>query len=104
MKVRRSCVIVLALLSCKWACPDTITTKDNLSINGSLVEMSNGVLKLKVRYPSKSKEVWIGVEVLQSIEFNHQTFNTGPPPKIQGFGPPSDQDALQKTPPAGGII
>jgi len=104
MKVRWSYVIVLALLCCKSACPDTITTRNNLSVNGSLVGMSNGVLRFKVRFPSEEKEVWIKVEDVQSIEFNSQTFNSGPPPKIMGLGPPSDKSAAQYKPPAEDVV
>ncbi len=95
---------MLALLSCKSACPDTLTTKDNLSINGSLVGMSNGVLRFKARFPSQAKEVWIRVEDIQSIEFNSLTFNSGPPPKIQGFGPPSVKSPSQEKPPAEVVV
>jgi hypothetical protein len=104
MKVRWSCVVVLALLSCTPACPDTLTTKDNLSVNGTLVGMSNGVLRFNVRFTSEPKEVRIRVEDVQSIEFNSVTFNSGPPPKILGFGPPSDQSASQKKTPVEDII
>jgi hypothetical protein len=77
---------------------------DSLSIHGSLLEMSNGVLRIKARFPSGEKEVWIPVKDVQSIEFNSLTFNAGAPPKILGFGPPSGQNASQNEPPAGDVI
>jgi hypothetical protein len=104
MRARWSFAIVLALLTCKAAHPDTITTKDNLSINGSLVGMSNGILTLKARFLSKEKEVWIPVEDVRSIEFNSLTSNPGPPPKILGIGPPADQTTPQKEPSIGDVI
>ena len=104
MKVHWGCIIVFALLGCGSARPDTITTKDNLSINGSLLEMSNGLLTIKARFSSKEKEVRVPVNDIQSIEFNLLTSNPGAPPKILGIGPPADQNALQGEPPFGGVI
>jgi hypothetical protein len=78
--------------------------EDNLSINGSLVGMSNGVLRIKARFPSEEKEVWIPAKDVLSIEFNSVTFNAGAPPKILGFGPPIGQNAPQKEPPAEDVI
>jgi hypothetical protein len=104
MRAHWSCAVVLALLTCGSARPDTITVKDNLGINGSLLEMSKGVLRMKARFPSEEKVVWISIEDVQSIEFNLLTSNPGAPPKILGFGPPSGQDAPQKISPAGDVI
>jgi len=104
MRARCTCAIALALVTCGAARPDTITTKDSLSINGSLTEMSNGVVKIKARFPSAKKEVWIPVTDIQSIEFNLLTFNPGAPPKIMGFGGPGNQVAPQGAPPARGVI
>lgn len=104
MKFRLWYVIALILLSCGAARPDTVTMKDSVSINGSLLAMSNGVITIKVRFPSEDREARIPVEDIQSIEFNSLTFNPTAPPKIQGFGPPDGQNALQKEPPAEGVI
>ncbi len=104
MKVPWSRLIVLALLTCNSAHPDTITMKDNVTINGALVGMSNGVLRVRVRFPSETKEVWIKAEEVQSIEFNLLTLNAGAPPKLLGFGPPSDQSPPQTNPSAEGVI
>ena len=94
-----SCAIVLTLLACRSASADTITMKDNISIHGSLLEMSNGLLRIRVRFPSEEeKEATIPVKDVQSIEFNLLTFNSGAPPKILGFGPPNRQNASQKEP------
>lgn len=97
-------VIVLILLSCRTARPDTVTMKDSVSINGSLLAMSNGVITIKARFRSEDREARIPVEDIQSIEFNSLTFNPAAPPKILGFGPPGGQNASQKQPPAEGVI
>jgi hypothetical protein len=96
--------MVLALLAGSSARPDTITTKDNLSIHGSLVEMSKGILKIKARFPSEEKEVWVPVKNIQTIEFNLLTYNPGAPPKILGFGAPNGQDTSQNVTPPGDTI
>jgi len=66
--------------------------------------MSNGVLTIKARFPSKEKEVWIPVKDVQTIEFNLLMSNPGSPPKILGIGPPADQNSPQKVPPVGSVI
>ena len=82
MRVRWIYAILLALLTSKFAQSDTVLRKDNLSINGSLIGMANGVIKIMARFSSEEKEVWISVGDAQSIEFNSLTFNPGAPPKI----------------------
>lgn len=104
MRVRWSYAIILTLLTCRSVRSDTITMKDNLSIHGSLLGMSNGILRIKARFPSEEKEARVAVKDIQSIEFNLLTFNPGPPPKILGFGPPGGQKAQQKESPAGDVI
>jgi hypothetical protein len=104
MRAHSSCAIVMALLTCGSARPDTITMTNSISINGSLLGMSNGTLKVRARFLSEQKEMSIHIQEVQSIEFNSLTFNHTPPPKIMGFGPPDDQNAQQKAPPVGGVI
>lgn len=104
MKFCWSYVIALISLSCRPVRPDTITMKDNLSINGSFLAMSDGVIRIKARFPSGDRDARIPVGEVQSIEFNSLTFNPAAPPKILGFGPPAGQHALQKEPPAEGVI
>jgi|SRR5579872_3382973 len=104
MKARWGCATVLVLLACRPVRPDTITMKDNLSINGSLLEMSNGLLKIEAQFPSQEKEVWIRVDEVGSIEFNLLTFNPGAPPKILGFGPPTGQNPPPKPLSTAGVI
>jgi hypothetical protein len=105
MRARWGYAIVLALVTCRPIRPDTITMKDSLSINGSILGMSSGALRVKVQFPSEEKEVPIQLKDVQSIEFNLLTFNPGAPPKVLGFGPPSGaQDTQQKVTPAEDVI
>lgn len=90
MRVHSSWAILLTLLICRSARSDTITMKDNLSVNCSVVGMSNGVLTVKAQFSSKEKDVQIPIRDVQSIEFNLLTSNPGPPPKVLGIGPPAD--------------
>jgi|SRR5579872_3415161 len=104
MKSRWSYALVLTLLTPRSALPDTITMNDSLSIRGALLGMSNGRLRMKSRFPSGEKEVWVQTKDVQSIEFNSNTFNPGPPPKILGFGPPSPSQEAQKESPVEDVI
>lgn len=69
---------------------DTITTTDHLSVNGSLVNMSDGILTLNSRFNSGTRTLQIQKTAVQSIEFNSTTFNPGAPPKVLGIGPARD--------------
>lgn len=103
MRVRWSGAFAVALLCCRLARPDTITTKDNLSINGSVVGMSNGVVTIKAQFSSEEKKISIPIKYLESIEFNLLTNNPGAPPKVLGLGPPAGQTP-QEEPPIGDVI
>jgi hypothetical protein len=104
MRASWSFAVVIVLLICRPAYSDTITTKENLSINGSISGMSDGVLRIEAWFSSTRKDVWIPIKDLLSIEFNSLTINAGAPPKILGFGPPRDQNTPQKETPGGGVI
>ena len=104
MRIRLSCAIFLALLVCRPARPDTITTTDGSSVNGSVLGISNGVVKIQSRFPTKTKEIWVPLKNIQSIEFNSQTYNPGGPPEIQGFAPGGGNDAQQQSTPPGQVI
>lgn len=92
------------LLTCRSARPDTIAMKDGVSVNGSVLELSNGILELKAKFPAEEKDVRIPIKDVQSIEFNSLITNLGAPPKILGFGPPSGQNPLKEAPPWEGVI
>jgi hypothetical protein len=104
MKSLWGCAIFLMLLVCRSARPDTIITTDGSSVNGSILGVANDVVKIQSRFPSKTKEIWVPLKDIQSLEFNSQTFNPGAPPKIQGFGPASTQDSQQKSNRTGEVI
>jgi hypothetical protein len=78
------------------AAADTVTTSDELSVNGSLVKMSEGVIQLEVSSRSGKKLRWIPMKKVGSIEFNSTVFNPGGPPKVFGIKPPVEQE---KAPP-----
>ena len=96
MKIWLINLIVLATIS-PPARPDTITLRNNLSVNGDLLSMSAGILKFKARFRTTEKDASIQIEDVQNIEFNARKSNVGPPPKIFGFGPPSG-DSTESTP------
>jgi hypothetical protein len=75
------------------AFPDTVTNKDHLSVNGSLTQMSDGVITLEAEFASDSKTpiirtLHISIREVESIEFNDTTFNPGAPQKSLGITPP----------------
>jgi hypothetical protein len=85
MRIRWWCSMVLALLACRPARPDTITTTDNLSVHGSILGVANGELRIKSRFPSEEREIKISLKDIQTIEFDSDDFNKTDPPKIMGF-------------------
>lgn len=70
------------------AYPDTVTTTGNLSINGSVTQMSGGTIVLQATFSSGKTTLTIPMSAVQSIGFNATTFNPGPPPKLPITGPP----------------
>jgi hypothetical protein len=78
-------LILLAGISAR---SDTITTKKNLSVNGDLLSMSNGVVTLNAHFPSGWKTLSFRVDSVRTIEFNSTDYNPGAPPAVMGIGPP----------------
>jgi hypothetical protein len=87
--------ILVGFLAAVAALADTVTTSDQLSVNGSLVKMSEGVVQLEVSSRSGKELRWIPMSKVGSIEFNSTVFNPGGPPKVFGIKPPAEQ---QKAP------
>jgi hypothetical protein len=80
--------VLLGLLAGATVWPDTVTTTDQLSVNGSLVRLKDGVIALEARFNSGTRTVQVQITAVESIEFNATTFNPGAPPKVLGIGPP----------------
>jgi hypothetical protein len=85
---------VFALVSAVSAFPDTVTKTDHLSVNGSLKQMSSGVITLEAQFGSGTKTLLISINEVESIEFNNTTFNPGAPPKALGITPPPSTSKL----------
>ena len=75
---------------------DTVTTSDQLSVNGSLVQMANGVVQLQVSSRGGKEMRWIPMDKVASIEFNSTVFNAGGPPKLYGIKPPEEEKKATK--------
>jgi hypothetical protein len=88
--------ILVCLLSAAVGLADTVTTSDQLSVNGSLVEMSNGVIQLQVSSRSGKELRWIPVSKVAAIEFNSTVFNAGGPPKLYGIKPSVNEERPSK--------
>jgi hypothetical protein len=91
MKNRKLLAVAGTLLIGVPAWSDTVTTKTNLSVSGSLVGMSDGVITLNSRFSSGTRALQFSIDSLQSIEFNSMTYNPGAPPKVLGIGPAQNQ-------------
>lgn len=85
--------LLFALFATIAAFPDTVTKTDHLSLNGSLTNMTDGVITLEAEFPSDNKTplvktLRISIHEIESIEFNDTTFNSGAPRKALGLTPP----------------
>src|SRR4051812_32694826 len=82
--------VVVTIALCFAACPafaDTLTLRDGLSINGTLVGLVDGSIAFKARFVNGEKELAVPIGSVEIIEFNSTLFNAGGPPRIVGSGP-----------------
>jgi hypothetical protein len=82
---------------------DTITIVKNLSYNGTLLGLSNGVVTLEAHFPSGIQTMRFRIDSVRSIEFN-SAVNNGPPPKTVGIGPAQTSSAAATEAVPGDII
>jgi hypothetical protein len=78
---------LLTLMAAVAAYPDTVTTTDHLSLNGTLTKMSDRTVTLEAKFSAGPKTLQIPMGMIDSIEFNSIAFNPGAPPKTFGLGP-----------------
>jgi hypothetical protein len=90
MKCLLQVVTALSFLGFSPVWADTITTRDHVSVNGSLIKMTDDQLTIMARYRTGNKTLSIKITDAEIIEFNNTTFNSGAPPKELGIGPPLD--------------
>jgi hypothetical protein len=64
-------------------------------VNGSLKQMTGGVITLQAAFSSGTKTLTIQMSAVDGIGFNSTTFNPGAPPKVLGIGPPKGKAASQ---------
>jgi len=89
--------LVLALFAIP-AFGDTVTTRDNVSVNGKLIEMKTGVVGLETHSPQGTEQRYITLDNIAAIEFNSALYNSAAPPKVFAIAPPSPSASVQKTP------
>jgi hypothetical protein len=94
------------MISCSIVHGDTIVTKENVTINGTVSKMANGEMVIVARYESGEKTLTIRKTDAESIEFNKVTSNSVAPPKAIGLGPPRDgsKSSAPATEPADTIV
>ena len=81
-------VVLLVASMSSPAFADSVTTSDNLTLFGHVVELDKALVKLKARFPSQkgigTRVVPIPRTNIVKIEFNATTFNpVAPPPDSQ---------------------
>jgi hypothetical protein len=86
MRQKWSLLLALALLSGSNAWSDTVTTTDNLSVNGR-VTMSDSVVVLEAEFSSGVKTLRYDINRVKSIEFNSIIRNSLAPSKVMSLGP-----------------
>src|SRR4051812_34548338 len=105
MSKRIRSLAMLAWLGSSFLSADTITTRDQLSVNGSLVKLAGDEMTIVARYASRDKPTPVektfqvkrnDVDVL---EFNATTMNSGAPPVSIGIGPPIKAGKIAPSPP-----
>jgi len=91
------------LMACGVLHADTVTRRDHLSVNGTVIRVSGGELTIQAGLTEGNKTFSYKLTEIESIEFNLNTFNPGGPPKAPGFGgtypapPPAPLAASQAT-------
>ncbi len=78
---------LLALLTIP-AIADTVTTRDNVGVNGKLIEMKDGTVRLEIHSSRGTETRYITIDKIATIEFNTATYNSAAPPRAFGMAPP----------------
>jgi hypothetical protein len=85
--INLSRLAIMLLLVSPSAYGDSVTTTDNLSINGTIKGLTDTTINLEARFPSGITSYSIQRSKVVRIDFNFITYNSGAPPKTFGLGP-----------------
>ena len=78
---------ILTLLATASAYCDTVNTVDNLSVHGTIKEITATTITLEGNFASGTKSYTFPRSNVTRIVINSIIFNSGAPPKTYGLGP-----------------
>jgi hypothetical protein len=96
--------LTVPLLATAFAYGDTVTTTDNLSIYGTIKEVTATTITLEGTFRLGTKSYTIPREKVTRIDLNSSVFNPGAPPRTLGLGPNDNQKAAPPQPAQGDTI
>src|ERR1700744_904440 len=73
---------------------DTVTTTDNLSVYGTVKEVTATTITLEGTFKLGTKSYTLPRGKVRRIDLNSTVFNPGAPPKTLGLGPSDDKKGL----------
>jgi hypothetical protein len=85
------CLAILPLFLPAAAYCDTVTTTDNLSVYGTIKEVTATTITLEGTFKLGTKSYAVPRAKVTRIDLNSTVFNPGAPPKTLGLGPGDDK-------------
>jgi hypothetical protein len=82
---------IMPLFATALAYCDTVTTTDNLSVYGTIQEVTATTITLEGTFKLGTKSYTIPRAKVTRIDLNSTVFNPGAPPKTLGLGPGDDE-------------
>jgi hypothetical protein len=94
----RGWLAIMPLLAATVAYCDTVTTTDNLSVYGTIKEVTASTITLEGTFRSGTKSYTIPRDKVRRIDLNSTVYNPIAPPKTLGLGPGEGKKAPQLEP------
>jgi hypothetical protein len=98
MRVKACTLIMSVLFAANGTFADTLTLNDHRSFNGTIDQLSDGVIVFEARFSSGPKTFSFKLRDVDIIEFNATAFNFGAPSKVPGLGPSRGNKAVPQPP------
>jgi hypothetical protein len=80
-------ITITPLFFAAFAFADTVTTTDNLSVYGTIKNITLATITVEGVFQQETKTYVIAREKVTRIDLNSTTYNPGAPPKTLGLGP-----------------
>jgi len=104
MRVKACTLMMSVFFAASGTFADTLTLNDHHSLNGTINQLSGGVIVFEARFSSGSRTLSFKLPDVAAIEFNATTFNFGAPSKVPGLGPSRGDKAVPQQPLARDVI